>query len=103
MSEHRLSTLAVKEGTFEWALAKLKAGAKLARIGWNGKDQFAYMVPASAYPAQTGVAVEHFGAGRLVPYDAYFALKGVHDRVSVWVPSTGDLVACDWYTVSLKG
>jgi hypothetical protein len=36
---------------------------------------FAYIVPASQYPAITGVAKEYWGEGNFVPYRAYWALK----------------------------
>jgi hypothetical protein len=31
----------------------------VARAGWNGAGMFAYIVPASQYPAITGVAKEY--------------------------------------------
>lgn len=86
-------------GGFEEALKVLKNGGAVTRLGWNGPGQFAYAVPAAHYPAQTGVAKAHFGVGSLVPYAGYFALKNAQGVVSVWVPSTGDLLAEDWYVV----
>jgi hypothetical protein len=47
----------------------------VARAGWNGAGMFAYIVPASQYPAITGVAKEYWGEGNFVPYRAYWALK----------------------------
>jgi hypothetical protein len=35
---------------------------------WNGAGMFAYIVPASQYPAITGVAKEYWGEGNFVPY-----------------------------------
>lgn len=84
---------------FAGALAWLKSGARVARAGWNGKGMFAYMVPPASYPVQTGAAKAHFGEGSLVPYNAYFALKGVDETVSTWVPSVSDLLAEDWHVV----
>jgi hypothetical protein len=85
--------------TFQGALAALKDGRRVARAGWNGKGMFAYMVPPAAYPVQTGAAKAHFGEGSLVPYNAYFALKGVDETVSTWVPSVSDLLAEDWHVI----
>ena len=82
---------------FSTALDLIKVGSKLARSGWNANGQFVYMVPANSYAAQTDAARETFGD--LVPYEAYFALKTVRNTVSMWVPSTGDLLAEDWYEV----
>jgi hypothetical protein len=85
--------------TFQGALAALKDGHRVARSGWNGKGMFAYMVPAASYPVQTGAAKAHFGEGSLVPYNAYFALKGVDETISTWVPSVSDLLAEDWHVI----
>ncbi len=74
-------------------------GSAMARAGWNGKDQFVYYVPPAEYKAQTGVAQAVFGEGNLVPYEGYYAIKNAQGRVSVWVPSTGDLQADDWYII----
>ena len=82
---------------FGAALEYLKAGQAITRKGWNGRNMFAYMVGANSYPAQTGVAKAFFGEGALVPYGAYFALKGVDGVINTWVPSISDILAEDWY------
>lgn len=81
---------------FGSALSALKEGKRVSREGWNGKGMFAYLVPAAAYPAQTGVAKAYFGAVSLVPYNAYLALKGADNTVSTWSPSGSDALAEDW-------
>jgi hypothetical protein len=40
---------------FGKAIEAAKAGKRVARAGWNGAGMFAYIVPASQYPAITGV------------------------------------------------
>lgn len=87
--------------SFSEALLFLKAGAAVARSGWNGKGMFAYLVPAASYPAQTGIAKKHFGENALVPYRAYLALKTAQGDVSTWVPSCSDILAEDWFEVAL--
>lgn len=87
--------------TFDFgaALKRLKGGQRVARVGWNGKGMFVYLVPAASYPAQTGAAKAHFGNGAMVPYGAYLALKGVNETVNTWVPSITDCLADDWMAV----
>jgi hypothetical protein len=85
--------------SFGMALDAMRAGLRVARIGWNGKGMFVYYVPAARYPVQTGAAKSHFGEGSLVPYNAYLAIKNVDDTVSTWVPSVNDCLADDWITV----
>lgn len=81
---------------FGYALERLKLGGTARRRGWNGVGMFVYLVPANSYPAQTGAAIRHFGPGALVPYNAYFALKGADGTVSTWAPSGSDALAEDW-------
>ena len=81
------------------AIREAKAGKKVARIGWNGQGMFAYIVPASSYPAQTKIAIEHFGDGALVPYRAYWALKTAQNDIATWTPSGSDTLADDWVIV----
>lgn len=85
--------------SFGLALEAVKKGKRVARAGWNGKGQFVYMVPAASYPVQTGAAKAHFGAGSMVPYNAYLALKTVDETVSTWAPSVTDCLADDWLIV----
>lgn len=81
---------------FGQAIEAAKSGKKVARKGWNGQGMFAYIVPAASYPAQTGVAKEHFGENSLVPYRAYWALKTAQEDVATWAPSGSDSLAEDW-------
>lgn len=85
-----------KSMPFGVALDFMKQGFAVARAGWNGKGMFAYRVGPNAYPAQTGIAKAHFGERAMVPYNAYYALKGADGAVSTWVPSSTDLEAEDW-------
>lgn len=85
--------------SFGMAIRMLKDGVKVARAGWNGKGMFVYLVPAASYPVQTGAAKSHYGAGSMLPYNAYLALKGVDDTVSTWAPSGSDALADDWQLV----
>lgn len=84
---------------FGQALDAIKAGKRIARTGWNGRGMFVYLVPPASYPVQTGAAKAHFGAGAMVPYNAYMAIKNVDGTVSTWVPSVNDCLAVDWGVV----
>lgn len=83
---------------FSAALEELKRGKKVARSGWNGKNQFVYMVAGDKFPAQNK-AIKGYFKDDLVPYLPYFALKNAQDTVATWVPSTGDILSEDWYVV----
>lgn len=76
------------------AVRALKAGERVARKGWNGKDMFLYYVPANSYKAQTVAARNYFGD--MVPYGAYIAMKTAQGNVVPWLASQTDMLADDW-------
>ena len=67
---------------FEAALKALKAGAKAAREGWNGKNMFVYLSPTS-------------WAGE-VTLEPFLVMKTADNRHVPWVVSQTDLMAEDW-------
>ena len=81
--------------SFEHALTLAKAGHRVMRLPWAGQGRFIYGVPEASYPAQTGIAKEHFGENALVPYGSYIA-QCAEDKVFVYNPSTEDMFAKDW-------
>lgn len=83
---------------FGLAIEAMKMGKKVARAGWNGKEMFAYYVPAGKYPAKTDI-IKGIFPDELVPYRHYMALKTAQGDVSTWAPSGSDALADDWYIV----
>lgn len=83
---------------FGQAVELAKVGYRIARAGWNGKGMFAYIVPENSYPAVTEAIKGHY-QDDLVPYNAYWALKGADQTVSTWAPSGSDSLADDWMVV----
>lgn len=82
------------------AMLAARAGKRVAREGWNGGGQFVYLVPAAAYPVQTGAAKAHYGEGSMVPYREYLALKTAQGDVATWSPSVSDTLASDWFVIT---
>jgi len=99
LTNDQLDELRQGQGSFGSAIAAAKEGYKVARTGWNGNGLFAYIVPSASYPAQTGVAKQHFGENAMVPYRAYWALKTAQEDIATWAPSGSDSLAEDWCTV----
>lgn len=89
------------ELTFGDALVLLKAGYKVARVGWNGKGMFLYHVGANSYPVSgnPGSAVKGMFEDDMVPYGAYIAMKTAQDNVIPWLASQTDMLAEDWTVV----
>lgn len=85
--------------TFGLAVEAAKRGEAISRIGWNGQNMFAYIVPANSYPPSTQVMKDYF-KGENVPYRAYWALKTAQEDVATWTPSGSDTLAEDWYILT---
>ncbi|EFO5077436.1 DUF2829 domain-containing protein [Escherichia coli] len=91
---------------FSDALMWLKDGKKVARRGWNGENQFCWLVP-DKQGASRLTPIKHAANGELeinfdsplAPYGAHFVLKNAQGVVVPWMPSVGDLLACDWFVV----
>ncbi|EIG7956178.1 DUF2829 domain-containing protein [Escherichia coli] len=91
---------------FSDALMWLKDGKKAARRGWNGENQFCWLVP-DKQGASRLTPIKHAANGELeinfdsplAPYGAHFVLKNAQGVVVPWMPSVGDLLACDWFVV----
>lgn len=64
---------------FSEALERLKAGSKMARVGWNGPAQFVYCeAPCGPY------------------VNPQFAIRTTVGQILPWFPTHGDLLAGDW-------
>ena len=71
--------------TFSEALEVLKEGRKIARINWNGKGMYVYLVPAKV--------VDN------IQCDAFIAMKTVQNTHVPWLASQTDVLAEDWIIV----
>src|SRR5690606_30595801 len=80
--------------TFSQALELLKMGHAVARDGWNGKDQFVYLVGAGRYAPSTptGELIANGQDDGNVPYLPYLAIKTVQGDVVPWLASQTDLL-----------
>ena len=88
--------------TFGDALAALKKGQKVARSGWNGKDQYVVAQAKTTTTEASKIWNPHNKAhaekiGGQIDIAPYCTLKTAQDTLAMgWVPSTGDLFAEDW-------
>ena len=84
-------------------------GEKIAREGWNGKNQFVVVMPALYLPPyntqETGAKVndrtaKHIGKDTPLDSQPYCALFNAQGKWQPgWLPSQGDLFADDWMIV----
>lgn len=81
---------------FEAALSYVKAGGKATRNGWNGDDQFIFLVDGSTFEVNREPLLGIFGAGTLINYHPHIDMKLVDGSIVPWLASQGDLLATDW-------
>ena len=85
---------------FSAALILLKDGSLLQRSGWNGKDQFVFLVPGSEFQVSRPPLNKVFIEGTDVTYRPHIDMKYQDGTIGVWLASMGDLMANDWIIVS---
>ena len=84
---------------FGEALRLLKEGEKVARIGWNGKGMYIYLVPAAEYKTMTPVAKKEFGD--TFKANAYITMKPASGPMVIgWLASQTDMLAEDWFVLA---
>lgn len=74
-----------KEMSFGEAIVKLKAGKKMSRRGWNGKNMFIYICH-SLLPY----------AGATYPSSEFIVMKTADEKLIPWLASQTDMLAEDW-------
>lgn len=103
----------IEEGclTFGQAIEAMKAGFKVARKGWNGKDMFIVYMSALKLPpynTQANIKVNARTAkwiGEDQPLDSqpYIAMYNAQKQwIPGWVASQSDMLGEDWYIVGGK-
>lgn len=79
-----------------WAIARLRAGATVARAGWNGKGMWLYLAPGFAPGGEFTIHSQGFKTKRFLPY---VAMRTVDGSCVPWLCSQTDLLATDWEEV----
>ena len=89
------------------ALVHARAGKRIARLGWNGKNMYVYMtkgrlIPTDEWmvrlPSQELTEVEkEKGYVNIMPHLDMMTAQGT--RVIGWLASQTDMLALDWYVV----
>jgi hypothetical protein len=82
--------------TFGEAIDRAKNGARIARAGWNGKNQYVEIATCISYKNTKGeiVNVVHDAIGNQA-----FAFVGTSGVQLGWLASQADMLANDWRVV----
>lgn len=87
--------------TFSSALMQLKAGKKVRRVGWNGKNMWLDMITPDVGTV-FGWYLPTDRDGQPIakcPRGAYIGMKTADDKFVPWLCSQTDMLAEDWELV----
>jgi hypothetical protein len=85
--------------TFGKAIEALKAGKKVAREGWNGKDMFLFLVPGSTFQVNRAPLLGIYPSGTEINYQSHIDMKTAQGTIVPWLASQSDVLAEDWVIV----
>lgn len=88
---------------FGAALVRLKAGDRVARLGWNGKGMFLFLVPGSTFKVNRPPLLGIYPEGTEVEYHAHIDMKTAAGYVVPWLASQADMLAEDWAVLDSTG
>ena len=81
---------------FSDALKRIKLGERLFRKGWNGQNQFIFMVPGSTFEVNRKPLLGIYPRGKQINYLPHIDIVTVNGSVVPWLASQGDIFAEDW-------
>ena len=85
---------------FSWALRELKAGYKVARQGWNGKNMFIFLVNGSKFKVNRAPLLGIYPEGTEIDYRPHIDMRTADGQIVPWVASQSDLIEEDWELVN---
>lgn len=88
--------------TFSEALELLKLGERVARAGWNGQNQFLYLVDGSKFKVNRPPLLGMYPRGTEIEYGSHIDMRTSDYKCVPWVASQTDLLAEDWFVTDRK-
>ena len=85
--------------TFGEAIEALKAGMKVAREGWNGKNMFLFLVGGSTFKVNRPPLLGIYPEGTEINYHAHIDMRTADGTIVPWLASQTDMLAEDWLIV----
>lgn len=86
--------------TFGEALECIKEGKQVARVGWNGKNMFIFLVEGSKFQVSRPPLEGIFPTGTTINYRPHIDMKTASGDIVPWVASQSDLIEEDWLVVN---
>lgn len=86
-------------GSFEWALSRIKDGAKVGRREWKNA-RFVFLVGGSQFKVNRAPLNKIFPEGTQVTYRPHIDMCGADGSIGTWSPSMVDIMSDDWEEVA---
>ena len=84
---------------FGLAVEAMKMGKKVARVGWNGKGMFVFLVQGSTFKVSRAPLNQFYEEGTEVNYCPHIDMKTADNKIVPWLASQTDVLADDWCIV----
>lgn len=84
---------------FGQAIKHMKDGKKVARIGWNGKGLFIFLVSGSTFKVNRPPLLGIYEEGTEINYQPHVDMKTADGTIVPWLCSQSDMLAEDWEVV----
>ena len=84
---------------FGGAVAAIKAGRKVAREGWNGKNMFLFLVPGSTFQVNRAPLLGIYPEGTTINYRPHIDMRTANGEIVPWIASQSDVLENDWVVV----
>lgn len=84
---------------FGHALECIKRGGRVARVGWNGKGMFLFLVPGSTFKVNRPPLMGIYPEGTEINYHAHIDMRTADGQIVPWLCSQTDMLAEDWVLV----
>lgn len=85
---------------FGEAMAAMQDGKLVARVGWNGKRMFIFLVPGSTFIVNRPPLLGIFEPGTEIKYQSHIDMYTADGTVVPWLASQSDMQADDWEIVT---
>lgn len=85
--------------TFSQALEVVKAGGKVARLNWNGKNMFLFLVGGSTFKVNRAPLLGIYPEGTEITYRPHVDMRTANGEIVPWIASQSDLLEDDWVVV----
>jgi hypothetical protein len=88
-----------KSMTFGEALEQCKKGKRIARSGWNGKNQYVFLIPDYTFKREEVPALKDEPREEISFWGCFCIMSTIGKVQMGWLATQSDMQAADWEAV----